>query len=62
MTEGLENTDSGGNRFWTPLPLLIADEIGGVPVGRRVKEIPAVETETGINFFPFRGVSERKVQ
>ena len=29
MTEGLENTDSGGDRVRSPLPLLIADEIGG---------------------------------
>ena len=29
-TEGLENTDSGGNRFWPPLPLLIVDVIGEV--------------------------------
>ena len=35
-TEGLENTDSGGDRVRTPLPLLIVDEIGGVPVGRGV--------------------------
>ena len=34
MTEGLENTDSGGDRVRTPLPLLIVDVIGGVPVGR----------------------------
>ena len=46
----------------TPLPLLIADEIGECPQVERVKEILAVETETGINLFPFRGVSERKVQ
>ena len=35
MTEGLENTDSGGDRVRSPLPLLVTDEIGGVPVGRR---------------------------
>ena len=46
----------------SPLPLLVTDEIGGVPAGRGGKEIPAVETETGINLFPFRDVSERKVQ
>ena len=34
VTEGLENTDSGGDRVRTPLPLLIVDVIGGVPVGR----------------------------
>jgi len=33
-TEGLENTDRGDDRFRSPLPLLIVDEIGGVPVGR----------------------------
>jgi hypothetical protein len=43
--------------------LLIVDVMGGeCPQGEGVKEIPAVETETGINLFPFRGVSERKVQ
>ena len=31
---GVENTDSGGNRFWPPLLLLITDEIGGVPAER----------------------------
>ena len=61
-TEGLENTDSGGDRVRSPLPLLVTDEIGGVPAGRGGKEIPAEETETGINLFPFRSVSERKVQ
>ena len=34
MPEGLENTGRGGDRFRSPLPLLMADEIGGVPVGR----------------------------
>ena len=34
VPEGLENTGRGGDRFKSPLPLLIADEIGGVPVGR----------------------------
>ncbi len=34
VPEGLENTGGGGDRFRSPLPLLIADEIGGVPVGR----------------------------
>ena len=33
-TEGLENIDRGDDRFRSPLPLLIVDEIGGVPVGR----------------------------
>ena len=33
----------------TPLPLLITDEIWGVPVGRGGKEIPAEETETDPN-------------
>ena len=32
--ERLENTGSGGDRVRTPLPLLIVDVIGGVPVGR----------------------------
>ena len=41
MTEGLENTDSGGDRVRSPLPLLVTDEIGGVPAGRGGKEIPA---------------------
>ena len=33
-TEGLENTGRGDDRFRFPLPLLIVDEIGGVPAGR----------------------------
>ena len=43
----------------TPLPLLIADEIGECPQGERVKEIPAEETETGTNLF---GGSERNIK
>ena len=34
VPEGLENPGRGGDRFRSPLPLLMADEIGGVPVGR----------------------------
>ena len=35
MTEGLENTGSEGGRSQdSSLPLLITDEIGGVPIGR----------------------------
>ena len=39
-TEGLENTDSGGGRVRSPLPLLIADEIGECPQGEGVKKYP----------------------
>ena len=34
VPEGLENTGRGDDRFRSPLPLLIVDEIGGVPEGR----------------------------
>jgi len=35
VTEGLENTGSKGGRSQdSSLPLLITDEIGGVPIGR----------------------------
>ena len=62
MTEGWKIPAVKVAEVRSPLPLLVTDEIGGVPAGRGGKEIPAVETETGINLFPFRDVSERKVQ
>ena len=36
----MENTDSGGGRVRSPLPLLIADEIGECPQGEGVKKYP----------------------
>ena len=54
-TEGLENTGRGGDRFRSPLPLLIVDEIGGVPVGARgLKKNTGQkkETEADINLSP----------
>ena len=61
-TEGLENTDSGGDRVRSPLPLLVTDEIGGVPAGRGGKEIPAEETETDTNLWGPRKKYKERVQ
>ena len=53
-TEGLENTDRGDDRFRSPLPLLIVDEIGGS--ARRARELKKIlaekETEADINLSP----------
>ena len=57
--EGLENTDSGGDRVRTPLPLLIVDEIGEVTcragevkeTGKRCKIYPCVEMGITILIF-----------
>ena len=59
MTEGLENTDSGGDRVRTPLPLLIVDVIGEVTcrtgevkeTGKRCKIYPCVEMGITILIF-----------
>ena len=47
---------------FNPLPLLIADEIGGVPAGRGGKEIPAEETETDTNLWGPRKKYKERVQ
>ena len=57
--EGLENTDSGGDRVRTPLPLLIVDVIGEVTcragevkeTGKRCKIYPCVEMGITILIF-----------
>ena len=53
-TEGLENTDSGGDRVRSPLPLLVVNEIGGS--ARRARELKKIlaekETEADINLSP----------
>ena len=59
MTEGLENTGSGGDRVRTPLPLLIVDVIGEVTcragevkeTGKRCKIYPCVEMGITILIF-----------
>ena len=58
-TEGLENTDSGGDRVRTPLPLLIVDVIGEETcragevkeTGKRCKIYPCVEMGITILIF-----------
>ena len=54
MTEGLENTDRGDDRFRSPLPLLVVNEIGGS--ARRARELKKIlaekETEADINLSP----------
>ena len=53
-TEGLENTDRGDDRFRSPLPLLVVNEIGGS--ARRARELKKIlaekETEADINLSP----------
>jgi len=59
VTEGLENTGSGGDRVRTPLPLLIVDVIGEVTcragevkeTGKRCKIYPCVEMGITILIF-----------
>ena len=58
-TEGLENTDSGGDRVRTPLPLFIVDVIGEETcragevkeTGKRCKIYPCVEMGITILIF-----------